>query len=207
MNTISTRTVVISELEFYKVIDAAKETVQNYNAGCISCQMIRTSEICDWSGLYTQFKSAHALGTLPYRWENDLTSHASLVRVTIHTPIRIVVLDGALWHSGNVTGKTKAELAKQELAVPMDEPLVAFLGRFNTALLVQETAEEPELIFSHDFFAALNKTEHTVALFRRQGHRPVTSQWKYPDDHDWKTWNNDGHEYPLKVPDLNVDFV
>ena len=199
---------VFHELAVYKVIDAATATVQNYNAECMSSRPVPVSDtetVSDWRGLYTQFQLTHVLGTIPYRWERDGTTEAALVKVTIQSSIRIAVLDGTLWHNGNVSGQRKADLAKQLLDVPPHEPLVELLGKSNTALLVRETAEEPELIFSHDLFAALNITEDCVALFRRHDSRPVTNGWRRSEEHDWKPWNDEAQECLLEIPDLKFD--
>ena len=203
-----------NELHVYKVIDAAAETVRNYNADCISSPVIATSgpgtdttSRNDWCGLYTQFKSAHTLGTIPYRWEHSGTTVAALVKVTIHSPIRIAVLDGTFWHNGNISGQTKADMAKQQLGVPPNEPLVTYLGRSNTALLVWETAEEPELIFSHDLFAGLHSSEDCLALFQRHDCRPVTSRWRNFKNHQWKLWQDVGQDCLLEIPDLSFDCI
>ena len=204
-----------NELDVYKVIDAAAETVRNYNADCISSPVIATSgpgtdsttSRNDWCGLYTQFKSAHTLGTIPYRWEHSGTTVAALVKVTIHSPIRIAVLDGTFWRNGNISGQTKADMAKQQLGVPPNEPLVTYLGRSNTALLVWETAEEPELIFSHDLFAGLHSSEDCLALFQRHDCRPVTSRWRNFKNHQWKLWQDVGQDCLLEIPDLSFDCI
>lgn len=204
-----------NELDVYKVIDAAAETVRNYNADCISSPVIATSgpgtdsttSRNDWCGLYTQFKSAHTLGTIPYRWEHSGTTVAALVKVTIHSPIRIAVLDGTFWHNGNISGQTKADMAKQQLGVPPNEPLVTYLGRSNTALLVWETAEEPELIFSHDLFAGLHSSEDCLALFQRHDCRPVTSRWRNFKNLQWKVWQDVGQDCLLEIPDLSFDCI
>ena len=207
---------VAKELNVYKVIDAAAVSVRSYNADFISRRTVTEVApypeealfyVDDWRGLYTQFKVAHTLGTIPYRWERDDVTMAALIKVTIHSPFNIAVLDGAMWHDGNISGKQKADLAKQLLSLPHNEPLVTSLGQSNTAVMVWETPEEPELIFSHELLASLEFSEQYVALFQRHERRPVTCRWRHHPNQPWKTWNDNEQKYEPGILDLSYDCI
>jgi len=178
------------------------------------------NNVNDWRGLYTQFRRDHALGTVPYRWEDDSCTEAALVQVTIHSPIDVVVLEGSVWHEGAVSGSAKAQIAKGLLSIAAVQPLVDALGASGRALLVKETDDEPELVISHEFFARLDFSETRIAFFRRHPARPVTDRWRLETaasagDNDrlasWKRWSDDECDRRqdavlMTIPDLNSNL-
>ncbi|CAE7559231.1 unnamed protein product, partial [Symbiodinium pilosum] len=141
----------------------------------------------DWTAMYTQFRVSHALGTVPYRWDQagpDGTPYmsASLLEARFLDPLPVVVARGALFADASVEGSVKAQLVKERLDLKIEEPLMKQLGEQGKALLMQESETEWELIFSHQHLSTLPHQTRVVATFKRSPARPITSSWETPDE-------------------------
>ncbi|CAE6916047.1 unnamed protein product [Symbiodinium sp. CCMP2592] len=141
----------------------------------------------DWTAMYTQFRVSHALGTVPYRWDQrgadgQPYTTASLLEARFMEPLPVVVAHGGLFADGAVEGSMKAQVVKEHLGLNVEEPLMKQLGAQGKALLMQETEEEWELIFSHQHLAALEHQTRVVASFKKSPARPITGSWETPDE-------------------------
>eukprot|EP00439_Symbiodinium_sp_Y106_P018461 s3582_g2.t1 len=163
----------------------------------------------DWTAMYTQFRVSHALGTVPYRWDQrgadgQPYTSASLLEARFMEPLPVVVAHGALFADGAVEGSVKAQVVKEHLGLNVEEPLMKQLGAQGKALLMQETEDlilwfglisggplmmvlfnfedEWELIFNHQHLAALENQTRVVATFKKSPARPVTGSWETPDE-------------------------
>eukprot|EP00435_Cladocopium_sp_Y103_P073478 s180_g43.t2 len=180
----------LSPVKVFKVL-GSEETLAEYNA-----HMSRLKRPSDWKAMYTQFMLDHALGTVPYRWdqndkEGEIYSTANLVEVSFLEPLDVVVAAGPIFWDASVPQEHKAELVKSALHLESEMPLMAKLGQQQKALLMQETEAEWELIFSHEHLASIPHDCRIVASFQKSKAWPVTATWttelgelaeKYVDD-------------------------
>jgi hypothetical protein len=179
------RRVLPGEVLLYKVVGNENDLTE-YNAKKIVDVASRCSTAnweTDWTAMYTQFKQSHALGTVPYRWEQEDASGnpymvASLVEVHLREPLDVVVAAGQTFWDSAVDGLAKAHIVKEHLGIPATNGLMSSLGQQRKALLMQETEDEWELIFCHKHLASLQHEDRTVASFERAATFPVTSHWR-----------------------------
>ncbi|CAL1126249.1 unnamed protein product [Cladocopium goreaui] len=166
----------LSPVKVFKVL-GSEETLAEYNA-----HMSRLKRPSDWKAMYTQFMLDHALGTVPYRWDQndkqgEIYSTANLVEVSFLQPLDVVVAAGPIFWDAAVPQEDKAELVKSALQLEAEMPLMAQLGQQQKALLMQETEAEWELIFSHEHLAVIPHDSRIVASFQKSKAWPVTATW------------------------------
>ena len=220
-DTVRCRAVVrATDVTVYKLIAGGSEaTLSAYNESCsnISISIHPTPPshqhhpTCtdDWRGMYTQFLTRHALGTLPYRWEGGHTE-ARLVAITFLDPLDIIVVSGALLHDGGISGATKASAVKRELGIDPSKPLLPALADCGKALLVREIDDWWELVIPHALLARLACVERGVAVFRRWpgGIVPLTHMWRLEGEAEvrWRSWV-DEEDAARCIPDLGMEWL
>lgn len=210
----------------YKALAGQGATLASYNEACEAAthdqpeaEAARSLERQEWRGLYTQFAAAHVLGTVPYRWEKEGTTHARLVAVTFEE-LEMVVLDGPLFHDGTISGGKKAMAVKAQLGMDPTKPLMAALGERGQVVLVRETADEWELVFPHALLPRLCFSERGVAVFAKHPRMPVTQRWRQEvavvvgrdgargeeGVRSWSPWRED-KKVLEGVPDLDMAWL
>uniref|UniRef100_A0A7S1ZD14 Uncharacterized protein n=1 Tax=Trieres chinensis TaxID=1514140 RepID=A0A7S1ZD14_TRICV len=199
-------TLSFPEITVYKVVPYEDGTISTSNQ--IWQDVHESKQLTDWSAMYFQFQTGHALGTVPYRWERNFPS-AALVRATLYN-LKVHVLNNHSLHDGGVSGLEKADLIKKALRIEQSQSLMEALGERGEAALIQETEEEWELIISHGLLKNTNIKERPLVLFKRHHRFPITRQWKVAGSASWNDWD-DGHEAEKQilelVPDLATDWV
>ena len=193
--SLSIRRVSASNIHFYKVVGGSDVTLHSYNAS--------QSDDHDWSALYTQFRSDHALGTVPYRWERGGFTEATLIEAVILDQVSLLVMEGAIFHDPNVSGREKAIAIQRALALDPERPLMRSLGENGLGALIRETEDEWELILPHGLVRNLSLKEKRVARFRKHRSMPLTSHWCREGD-DWEPW--DDMKFP-EMPDLDTEWI
>lgn len=187
------------DIAVYKVLPGLRPSLRQFNASCC-CEQATTDSggvisatpaapaattatglVDDWRALYTQFRRDHALGTVPYKWEQGC-SYCTLVEVRFRQPLRVLVLEGELMHREDVSGEAKAAAVRAKLAEKVGEvvgglPLMERLGSLGYVALVRETACEWELVIPHALLGSLAFSERFVARFERDVTMPVTRRW------------------------------
>mmetsp|Transcript_15926 Transcript_15926/g.34602 ORF Transcript_15926/g.34602 Transcript_15926/m.34602 type:complete len:221 (-) Transcript_15926:21-683(-) len=207
MEGVAITEIVVPRISTYKVVPDADGSLLSYNAICINGRSSTISH--DWSAMYLQFRSEHALGTVPYRWERGF-SHAKLVEATFFN-LKVVIIDGPLFHDGNVDGKKKADMIKELLNLDPSKPLMEALGDLEKAALIRETEDEWELILSHSYFPDLAVEERDVAVFERHPKMPVTRRWRLGEPASkWHLLAADDSIFELAssiIPDLGMEWL
>ena len=216
----------VEGIQFYKVINGGREgkrddnTLRSYvEAVCPTAAVNKDDHDStpapahddDWQALYTQFSAPHALGTVPYRWEQAENTLAILIRATLQQPLDILVVDDASLHDGTISGTQKAHWIKQQLLldIPLNVPLMQALGRQGKAALIRETSHEWELVLPHNLLPTLAWHEAAVLRMQRHPRFPVTAKWQRCDGHDntatkWQPWEENS---PPVLPDLNTSWI
>ena len=199
--------VIARGVTVYKVLAGdTPNFLASYNQGCRpsahdDLDGDNSLQRTDWRGLYTQFKRDHVLGTVPYRWERG-QRQARLVAATFDE-LHIIVLDDPRLHQGDMNGTAKAAMIKQILNIPMEEPLITFLGRLGQVAMVRETETEWELVIPHDLLPELSFREKFVMSFQRHPQMPITWRYRYREDDSWLSWEEDLH-MEVAIPDLDL---
>lgn len=207
MEGVTITEIVVPRISTYKVVPDADGSLLSYNTICIND---RSSTIPrDWSAMYLQFLSEHALGTVPYRWERGF-NHAKLVEATFCN-LKVVIVDGPVFHDGNVDGKTKADIIKELLNLDRSKPLMEALGDLEKAALIRETEDEWELILSHSYLPDLAFEERDVAVFERHPKMPVTCRWRLGEpESKWHRLEANDSVLELAssvIPDLGMEWM
>uniref|UniRef100_A0A0G4I9W5 Uncharacterized protein n=1 Tax=Chromera velia CCMP2878 TaxID=1169474 RepID=A0A0G4I9W5_9ALVE len=165
-----------ASLSVFKIV-GGKETVEEYLAAVHKARGgSETAKEPDWSALYLQFDEAHALGTLPYRWDQGF-SLASLWKLTLkgkeESPapgaaasaggegkgtggqvestvgLQAVIVKGGWMAGGSVAGEEKADILKKSLELNVELPLMAQLGSRGMVLCCKETGGQWEMAVPH----------------------------------------------------------
>ncbi|CAJ1415520.1 unnamed protein product [Effrenium voratum] len=170
---------VLPEVSVYKVL-GCESTLAEYNDHSSRFGNPRS----DWKAMYTQLMASHALGTVPYRWDQMDSQGspyrcANLVQVCFLEPLPVVRCSGPFFWDGSVPGEEKAAVLRSALGLSK-EPLMAQLGLAQKAVLMEETEGEWELILDHRHLAALPHESCLVATFQR-GALPVTATFASRD--------------------------
>lgn len=172
---------------FLKVV-SDETNLAEYNASCISSlaenTMALSSTISDWSGMYTQLKLSHAIGTIPYRWDRPNGKYfttAHLIATRCHVPLTIYVCSGSLFANGKVTGTEKAAIIKQAIGLPNQARLMHSLGKQKKILAIEENDGEWEFVFDHMHLNTLQPflSSRILATFHRHKNPalPITASW------------------------------
>jgi len=157
----------------------------------------------DWQAIYMQFQRSHVLGTVPYRWESQVMDYkeAQLMEVTFED-LKIVSLDGSVFHDASVSADDKARAAKLALQI-QDGLLMQRLGEMGKVALVRETEDEWELLVPHCLLAHLTFRERVLVRWKKHMQMPVTDKWcDASQPAVWMQWR-EGME-PDCIPDLPV---
>ena len=125
------------------------------------------------------------------------------MQANLQRPLDVVVLDGAEFYQGNISGTEKANTIKKQLAIPIDEPFMEALGRQYKAAMVRETHDEWELILPHNLLSLSSLQEWQVARFQRHKVLPVTVKWQCQGQ-PWQVWDDNS---PPAVPNLSLDWM
>lgn len=182
------------ELVVCKVVGNETDLTQYSNK--VSARFESGARKSDWTAMYMQFKRSHALGTVPYRWDDaDASGNqymvASLVEVRFTEPLDVIAVAGQVFWDPSTDGVVKAQLVKERLGIPSNELLMSFLGQQGKALLMQETEDEWELILNHDHLASLQHEDRIVASFGRASTMPVTLRWTSTADGVQRRYESD----------------
>ncbi|CAJ1370941.1 unnamed protein product [Effrenium voratum] len=189
---------VLPEVSVYKVL-GCESTLAEYNDHSSRFGNPRS----DWKAMYTQLMASHALGTVPYRWDQMDSQGspyrcANLVQVCFLEPLPVVRCSGPFFWDGSVPGEEKAAVLRSALGLSK-EPLMAQLGLAQKAVLMEETEGEWELILDHRHLAALPHESCLVATFQR-GALPVTATFASRDGERQKyAARLLGHSSPVHV--------
>eukprot|EP00930_Biecheleria_cincta_P045807 TRINITY_DN31572_c0_g1_i1.p1 TRINITY_DN31572_c0_g1~~TRINITY_DN31572_c0_g1_i1.p1 ORF type:complete len:344 (+),score=46.60 TRINITY_DN31572_c0_g1_i1:116-1147(+) len=187
--------VTLPSVAVYKVLGHEK-TLAEYNQAQLDSGTSGSRAVDkDWSAMYTQFLISHTLGTVAYRWEDKhwrpAYSIANLVAVRIQSPLAVIIVTGKCFWDGSVDSTRKASLVKDELRargwdIGIDEGLMEALGRLGTALAIQETENEWELVFEQRHLASVltmpTCAERQIGMFYKHQAMPVTFQWEASAD-------------------------
>lgn len=155
----------------------------------------------DWSACYLQLDPLHALGNLPYRWDQGYKT-ANLLRITVNNQ-RIRVLDGAIWHDADVDGGTKARILKKAWGIPDVKHLMSYLpGLGDFVLGIRETKDNLEIVAPNRGLWSRRAQVAVVAEFRHEGFTRLfgRQRWSSNDDDGWTELNvprQSSNGYPI----------
>lgn len=177
------RRLEVGELPVFKVV-GPQATLSEYHSHCQQTAGRRAGGDPDWAGaLYLQLTKEHALGTLPYRWEQGFQS-ANLLAATI-AAVRIVEVDDTeddFMIDGTVSGARKALVVKEALELEPTGPLMLQLGEQGLCLKVRETEDEWELVVPDVVLPGLElRAQAVAATYQQHPTRPFESVLCTPD--------------------------
>jgi nicotinamidase-related amidase len=189
--------IILPQLSLYKTV-GDESTIQQYMTTRGICSSSSTgtppssssssstsAKLSDWSALYLQVDAVHALGNVPYRWDQGYAI-SRLLHVTMHNiTVRVFHGSDSAWlHDGNVSGMDKAATIKHSLGMPTDALLMPDLPNFVSEqkkhgtsvpmiLAIQETDHEWEIIVPWQLFdddntvtVTVDVTQEVVATFK-----------------------------------------
>ena len=157
-----------------------------------------TTPVSDWSACYLQCSLSHALGTLPYRWDQGYET-AQLLRLSLRPDVSVAVVDDSTMASGAASGVVKARRCKEWLGVDTATPLWQSLERERVLLCMLETDGEAEVVVPHSMVSEVVPGEEVVAHFRQRG--GVTSARRLPGDSGWSAFEDaDALALPDSLP-------